>query len=465
MNRLVQKNSGVLPRAKLRTMLDRARSVLLGIGDIPEVLGEVLRTIAEFHEKLRSPSSDIFQLSPTDRRDLEGYIGFLESVKTDLEVLYAQARESTGLLTDQFNQVLSVTDALTIRVNRMASLAQDLALLGNTPDSNIFVAGDSFDDASRIDKTTSLEVAGGGLTLARTGNVSVAGPARTKVTVEVGGGFKYDPTSPQSPDKQYRVYEGRYFAPVGRMKPAGGTLRWTTRNLDKNGEEVRPGVYEVEPGKGASEFQTVTVQEPPSQVELEVARAAMFDGNPTTSWEIEATYDPGGGEELLDRMADAPLLDRAEMLNAFVASVEDRDLDVTLTIDLGDQFLVNWINLVPDYVGEGSWLEILALETSVEPTDGWNSIEGLRENKYENVLTPDANATLTDEEVQATLAPDRYRYSGQGLWPFAPREVRFLRLVLRQKTPVLIPYQVIRYKLTRDVSTTTTQTRQVGVFG
>lgn len=484
MNRFTTRNVGTISRRKLEAVLDAARDDVRQKSDVYEILSSIFSSVNTFYNRLREPVTEPLVLHPNDTRDADEYERFLKSVRHDLNILFDESRDATRALSETFNFVTSITDKLKFRVQRLAGMAEDLALLGDTNTSNTFVAGDRFGDDSRIDAqhqsvATPAEVApsGGAVTLRRRSTVNVV-DRTSSVELEVNDGFTYDPTSwiegatQDKPNKQYRVHEGRYFAFIGRQEPSGGILRWTTRHVNSEGREVEPGLYgtdadtneNVEP---LEDTETVVLPDTPTVEELQNMRRRMFDQNPSTYWQIEATYNPFevlDEEGFREEYADATPTQRAQAFRQLVADNETRDFEVTLIVDLTEPRVINWINLNPENFGDDEYLEVLAIDTALTPDGPWIVIEGLFDHRYENTLTPEANEELTDAEVSATLTPSRYQYAGQGVWQFAPREARFVRMTLRQKTPVPSPYEVIRYKLTRDVSTTRTKTRKRGLF-
>lgn len=491
MNRFVGNNIG-LPRRKAESLLARVRSRIGGVSDVSSVLSNIYTTLKVFYRDLKKPLTKALKLGGKSKRSFDDYRGFLDSVKQDFDVLYQEASEGTQFLTTGFNYISALNDAVKYKTQRIASKAEDLALLNNTVDENIFIAGDNFADESKIDKQfqgvrTSAQVSpgGGSITLGRKGTAKVTDPKNTTVEVQTGPAFEYDPSSQligqnqDDPHKDYRVYEGHYFHYLGRMQPAGGKLRWVSLHLDAEGREVQPGEVSVSSNEGAEanerradqerllNARTTIIPDTPSRDELQRVRGRMFDDSPDSFWQIESTYNPfhlTDKEAFLEKYGESTPTARAEAFRQLVVDTEERDFDVFLILDLGQPRLFNWLNLDPENFGEEAWLEIISIDTAETANGPWTPIEGLFEHRFENTLTPEANQELTDAEVAATMSPSRYRYAGQGVWQFPPREAQFVRVGVRQKTPVPSPYQVIRYKLVRNITTTTTKTRERSFF-
>ena len=154
----------------------------------------------------------------------------------------------------------------------------------------------------------------------------------------------------------------------------------------------------------------------------------------------------GGGQqitlgELIDKIT-GPAIDKI-------------DLDCTIILELSNPKIVNWINLLPHNFSDSTWLEVLDVSTSLDGAN-WEEIDGLKNQQHENILTPEANSELTENEVSVTLAPNKFQYSGQGVWTFSAREVKFIRIKLLQKTPIPAPYDILKVDMTQTMTATHT---------
>lgn len=249
-------------------------------------------------------------------------------------------------------------------------------------------------------------------------------------------------------------------------------------------DTLQPGPREAETDRGA----------PPD--EKQVQRANMIDEDPDTFWECEyVTNAPEAVASVDPPAAPSPTVGRRPMFLSFLMrGLEDRreqeeetretgrqmtlteliehisgpavdkmDLDCSIIIELPEPKIVNWLNLFPHNFSDSSWLEVLDISTSKDGVE-FESIEGMKENKFENLLTDEANTELTPEEVAITMAPSRFKYTGQGVWTFPAREVRFIRFDLLQRTPVPAPYDVLKVELSTTVTFTHTSKKSWGLF-
>lgn len=231
-------------------------------------------------------------------------------------------------------------------------------------------------------------------------------------------------------------------------------------------------------------------------------RARMLDGNPDTFWEAEFVIDAsealkapspppatqaaakspdavhnqfkddwqakfGGGaqsEAPADQQEASVQLSLGELIDKISGPAIDKmDLDVVIILELKTPKIINWLNLVPHNFSDTAWLEVLDVSTSIDGAT-WEEVEGLHDAKFENILTEEANAEMTPEEVATTMAPSKFQYTGHGVWTFPAKEVKFIRFKLLQKTPVPAPYDVLMVELTQTVTSTHTATESWGLL-
>jgi hypothetical protein len=220
------------------------------------------------------------------------------------------------------------------------------------------------------------------------------------------------------------------------------------------------------------------------------ARKRMIDGNPDSFWECEFVIDSSealpawatshktvdlpapppifkvtlpvppntpGSDSQAQGGDTGPTITLGELIARISGPAVDwMDLDCTIVLELPDPVMINFINLMPHNFSESTWLEVTEVATSLDGAD-FEPIEGMTAGKYENVLTDEANSELTEEEVSVTLAPNKFQYTGQGVWTFPVREAKYIKLKLVQKTPIPAPYEVMRVEMTQTVTTTTTE--------
>lgn len=121
-------------------------------------------------------------------------------------------------------------------------------------------------------------------------------------------------------------------------------------------------------------------------------------------------------------------------------------LVLDLTINLGEEKVINHIRVNPNNFGTKTVIQIDEIETSL---DG---------QVYTSIKDdiPIAGFTTEDEENIFSLAPSTSKYAGQGLYTFTPRKVKYVHLVMRQTEPFTIDTpsgQRLRYAIgLRDIN-------------
>jgi len=108
---------------------------------------------------------------------------------------------------------------------------------------------------------------------------------------------------------------------------------------------------------------------------------------------------------------------------------DDKDpLVLDLTINLGEETVINHIRINPNNFGTKTIININDIKTSI---DG---------QVYTSIKDdiPIAGFVTQDEENIFQLAPSTSRFAGQGLYTFTPRKVKYIHFVFSQAEPYII---------------------------
>lgn len=108
-----------------------------------------------------------------------------------------------------------------------------------------------------------------------------------------------------------------------------------------------------------------------------------------------------------------------------VLSDDNIPLILDLTINIGEEKIINFVQINPNNFGTRTQIEILSIDTSI---DG-KTFVSIKDD------IPIADFTVEDEENVFVLAPSTSKYAGQGLYSFTPRKAKYIHLVFRQSTP------------------------------
>ena len=190
------------------------------------------------------------------------------------------------------------------------------------------------------------------------------------------------------------------------------------------------------------------------------SRLAMFDGDTETFWECEYVYDstalikpfddmevdPGedntgkGQDDNAPRGASTTIdIKKAEQV-ALEHDLVGRDLTVDVVVTFPEVRAVNYVVIDPVIFGSTAFPVIQEIATAGDEgqfivVDGWDA------NNYAKSITPEANEFLTDTQVGQLLAPDRFSYTGKGVFPFPVREAKKVRIRLFVDNPVPSAYE------------------------
>lgn len=125
----------------------------------------------------------------------------------------------------------------------------------------------------------------------------------------------------------------------------------------------------------------------------------ILDSNPDTWFEYERVQ--------------AKLLDDTEPLK------------LTMTLYSAKPQVVNYVKINPNNFGAQTPVYIVAIDTSFDGSQ-WVSVKD---------EIPISDFLQEDEENVFTLAPSTSKFSGQGLYSFTPRKVKYVRVRFEQSTP------------------------------
>jgi hypothetical protein len=434
-----------------------------------DLFSALFAAFKDFFSKLGKPTLQkrlIKKESPARSSD---YNDTMVELNNDIKVAYSEIDSLSSMVVKDFNYSESQRQMLLGKVQRLSSDVTDYSLLTDGAKNISLYAADSFVDNSKIDfsmvssGTTAAELVTdqGIITLKRVANID-----RNKDVQSVVGVRESIPTWNASAETG--GYEGLYFGIKNEARPEGGQWHVT---FSSDGTKLTE--------HGASEDEKMPM------------RLKMFDNNPDTFWEVECITDPIVGyrdkysgkqisvsefNELTSNELDSPGVTAAggAIITSNNGSLIENYVPVTnastveyltcsFIVNLRQSRIINWISLNPNNFGLDLYMDILSIQTS---SDGSQFVEldGFDDHEYSNTLTKKANRELNPDQVQDTLSPDKYGYSGQGLWVFAPREVRSIKFEVRQTRSYLKQYEIVTVEIEQTVTTTTTKSYFFGLI-
>ena len=431
----------VLKKAEMLLELVQAK---LSTGEVTtpdKYINEMYSAFRELFSELKKPILTKYEIDKHDIRDPEKYSQFLTNLRADLLTLIESVRSVTDAAAKGFNLAAAKKGILEVIIKKAQSLSSDLQLVDDDLSQSVMVSGDDFSDQSKIVGGSCDVISGAGIGLHRKGSINAATPTNAKVEV------------PR--DIRDGLYEGRFYAPLGKAEPEGNAFHWSSL---KPRTEMKNKTWTGGVKRNVAGYKSKYTDEGANENDRQAVRKSILDHDPTTYWQIERTERPKSLKLWQDKTEAADLeTPQSITLNEvadLVASEDNFDMEVPITVVIEQASPVNWISLVPLNFYEGSYLEVLTVETSPDDTTPFEELPNLEEYMNERILTQEANEQLQPEEVKGVLT-DTKAFAGQGLWVFPERLVKRVRIVLRQTIPIPSPYSI--YRATYETDRTTTK--------
>lgn len=433
------------------------------------LLTELFKAFKDFFSNLGKPSLKLKLQKKTAPAISSEFNDTMREIRDDVKVGYSEVNSLGDVLVKNFNYGESERQSLLNKIRKINSKAIDYSFYSIAIKDKALYATDNFLDRSKIDYSkigdgsnpAELALNQGAVTLMRTGNVDKS-PLATKVTGIQESLLEWDPNT------ETGGFEGLYFGLKGEARAEGG--EWQIQY--------------------AEEGNRLYIVDSPEQ-KLMPNRMLMFDANPDTFWECELVSDVVVGyknkytgnqitvaefKELRENEltsqnvtihGDTIVTDKSgSLIEDFIPvsqAGETSFLKVDFTVHLDELSMINWINLNPNNFGVESYLDVYSIQTS---SDGqtFNELEGFDDHEFDLTLTKEANEELTPNQVSDTLSPDKFKFAGQGLWTFAPREAIAIKFSLRQPQSYIKPYDILKVETKQQVTTTTTTKRFWGLI-
>lgn len=487
MNRITMPDFSSRFRERAKLLLQYTRDKLVSSDlSASSVLTELFTQFKQLFTHLKKPEFTGWTIRQDDRRDLDKFKEEISKIQRDVQVGMTESLNLIQASGATFNYTKTLSDAVTRKSNKVTSTSLDVQLLNEEFQRDVFVIGDSFVDDTMLDPGFPREGAAADMPAGKRHFTLHRSGVESKLT---GRGRSADITIVNSLSPM--TYEGRLYALFGEAEPAG-QFQFMRKSIS---ELFKLGLALIEPiakafgvwtsfmekfnkifggtdpaaaaeAKQAATSSTPTAQKPinfagfgevsnddkvmvlmnPTKKDLKEIRFKMLDHNPDTFWQIESvapiSQSAQGDTDPLNPVTPAP---------TSKSSMPKNNLDVRITVDLGKVTGINVVTLSPYNAEMGGWLEVINLETS-EDGVRFYQIPNFSDHRYENKLTKEANAELSEYESEV-LGPNRFDYSGFGLWAFEPRDTRYVRFTLRQSVCNIISYNILRLHMSRTITT------------
>ena len=422
----------------------------------------------------------------------------MKEIEDDLAIAYNEVNAIGNTFVEVFNYSHALSSDLLNATNSVGSKIVDLRFLNGQLDQNVLVAGDDFTNTSKIDTSFGLQnspaevsTIQGIVTLPRVESINVFDES-TKIDVSpvAPSNLKVNPTV----GNVGRFYEGNFYNFIGSARPEGGkfhleeSLSVTTAGTGVttnvviatqdsahdviNGTLLKPIIDQAfaapGPGQNLRPEDIIVYDRGASSDEKTNSRKHMADNNPSSFWECEyVKTDPniqtyvdtsklitpkntdgsiGGEKDLLS--SSVTLDDIRNKARATSASQED-DLVIDVTVTLSKPTQINWISINPNNFEDSAWIDVLDISYAIQDGSNFTTIPNFDNNIYDNVITNDANAELSDQTAGSILAPNKFSYKGIGVWSFEAVTAKVIKIRIRQRSAIPAPYQRLAIRLHR----------------
>lgn len=414
----------------------------------------------------------------------------MSDIEADIETAYKEIDVLGTSFIEVFNYSKALSTELSNSSEKLRSKVIDLQFLAGQENQNTIVAGDDFNDLSKIDSSfatqnqrADVSISQGIVSLPKIESVNVVDENTTISVVPLSPQLSTRPTV----GNDNRFYEGKFYDFIGNARPEGGNwhLEETASvSIPLSGQSSTlyvsngiPSVAQLDPfignentppapGQRLRPQDVIVYDRGASEESKAQIRNRILDGNPATFWECEYVKTAPEVQNEVDAaklvspneaglsssnnentLISTVTLDDLRNKSAIISNGSGDDFTIQMTIGLQNKEVINWISINPNNFEESAWIEV----TNIEYLDGSNykTISNFSSNIHENVLTDSVNSELTSQEKSTILSPNKYNYKGIGIWTFDPVLTNNIRLTIKQKTAVPSPYQRMAISLHR----------------
>jgi len=513
-----------LSSERVRYHLSKISEAQSQSGDIGEAIAEAITEFNKFFLNYGKPYFKVNKFHKNiDTPNSKKYNETLETLKEDIDRLYNMAEAAANSTVSAYNYSSITSEEIKNLAAQASSKVLDLKILNDFVKGTTIVAGDDFIDTSKIDttiqpETTQAEVLEGAssIGLKAVGVERVSRPDNTSIRITpISPAFRIEQyyttnhslfghsiesqnryvsadrvnTEP-TPDNIERFYEGHFYAPVGEIRPEGGSLNFkyivdpadlppeiATRVVQNNTTVSDDGVAEAQEYKHAGYYSVVAASEEDKQA----IRLRMIDGKPETFWECEyvcatpSLIDTVNIEDgIVDGSSDtvANVSEEVTSVSVNVSAAEalakaydfaGRDLIIHIDYEFDQEVPMNFVVINPVQFHTSAFAEVIDVATSSNDKE-FETVDGFDEQMFDKILTPEANKIVNNEIVEKTFAPSNFAYQGLGVFSFPMRIGNKLRVTIAMKDPVLVPYERIHILLQETFLLTNTTTVKKSLF-
>lgn len=120
------------------------------------IVAEAVRLLSIFYRTIDGAQFRPVIVVPGTKPEVEDYNAAFETIKDDIDILFAELENLEAVVVEQFNLITAQTNRINSRVKRLSSRITDFTLYSKLPIKNSLFFTDSFADASKIESASPL---------------------------------------------------------------------------------------------------------------------------------------------------------------------------------------------------------------------------------------------------------------------------------------------------------------------
>lgn len=198
----------------------------------------------------------------------------------------------------------------------------------------------------------------------------------------------------------------------------------------------------------------IFVDEGADEEKLQEVRGRILDGNPASYWQCELVRESSAVKSYIANLIkddkEASLDTNELKLLVSTPEVDKEDFEVEMIINLSSPKQLSWIVITPAIFDDGVFPTITDVSTSPDDTSEFSTVDSFSASP--RVITNDTNITVKNSDAKYTMSNSSFAFRGSLLLTMSSREVKRVKLRIKQKTPVPNPHELTVLEAVRTVT-------------
>lgn len=397
----------------------------------PGVIGKIMNAFKEHFLNLGKPTMKKRKVHPEGSPQSSAINKTMKEVVDDINVIADEEDRISDAMSKTFNHSVSERDRLQNKLARLTSLVNDYVIINENANHMKILVSDSFDDMDKTDQSSSAHISTeyGEVTLGHSGYVDYT----RKVAEEYNS------------KEEITEEEIKSVVNVQPSKENKGGWEGNWGVIYKPDEEEKDSMSTTTEGKKSEKKDWAMAY----FTDPHINPLSVLDGNPDTWFEFHKINVPAKHKKSSSETKGYGWhFDDGEPM--YYGKKTNDPLEASVTIDLGKERVINKIVYNP--YNPGNMIIADDIETSAD------GAKFVRVGQAEDIRTE----ITKDTQVAPAGMTGREDYKGKGVWTFAPRPARYIRIRLKVEDPYTLKVGHVYFK---RVGTRTTEKKYVfGLF-